>query len=1026
MFSKQLFGLRTTTKGHDRIVCMRNSFLLLTLLAGALAALYFSRQAAAANITWNGLGGDNKWSTGANWAGGVAPAGSGDLAIFDGTSSKNATIDIDVNIGSLEIDSGYTGTITQAAGKNITLSTQTACAGAAGFCQNGGTFTLTSGSMFVQGNYNQSGGTFTVGSDLFTEVNNFEQDGGNFNGGSGTINMQSRLELKGTAQFTSTTGTLTINGDFKDDVAGTAFTHNNGTVTFTGPFFGGSLPINLKASGETFNNLNFNLDDGKTCNLSGGPLTVQTSLQLNDGLINNGTLQVPAPAPVTVSPNFDGTTFQGVLLLTGAAARTVTFSAGANLLNVDLNASATTINTSGSGTLTFPSLTLEAGIINQGGTDFLINGNYNQSGGTFNVGSDLFTEVNNFEQTGGNFNGGSGTLDMQSRLELKGTAQFTSTTGTLTINGDFKDDVAGTAFFTNNNGTVTFTGPFFGNSLPISLKAGGETFNNLNFNLDDGKTCNLSGGALTVQGSLQLNDGFVNNSVLSPQGNLLVAATFDGGTTAVTFAGTTNQTFTNNGGANLTGTWTVNKSNGRVTLLSDLTLQSGQPLDITSGTLDQGGSFNLTAGPITIGSAGGSVGRLTNQGTGDLILGGTLTVNNGSTITLNGGGGGCTDADSILIRSSVNGTQRTWSGTGKFFLTDVDVKDQLAGTPPSNVNVFSGSDSGNNSNFSFLSGCNPTAAASTVNGRIVGNDGNPVEGAVVRLSGTQNRKTITDANGNYNFFEVETNGFYTVTPSRVNYNFAPATRGFSALGARTEASFTATANGNRQNPLDTTEYFVRQQYVDFLGREPEEQGFNAWTDTINNCAPGDTSCDRVHVSEMFFRSEEFQQRGYFIYRFYSTAFGQKPDYAAFAPDLQRVSGFLTDDQLEAAKTAFANDFVNRRAFAPYTPMTDAQYVDALSQAAGMTLSSRQALLDSLEAGTMTRAQALRQIAESGEVYKRYYNQAFVVMEYFGYLRRDPDILYLSWIDVLNANPADSRHMVEGFVDATEYRNRFKQ
>jgi hypothetical protein len=72
------------------------------------------------------------------------------------------------------------------------------------------------------------------------------------------------------------------------------------------------------------------------------------------------------------------------------------------------------------------------------------------------------------------------------------------------------------------------------------------------------------------------------------------------------------------------------------------------------------------------------------------------------------------------------------------------------------------------------------------------------------------------------------------------------------------------------------------------------------------------------------------------------------------------------------------------------------------------------------------AQALRQIAESGETYQRYYNQAFVVMEYFGYLRRDPDALYLNWIQVLDANPADSRHMVEGFVDATEYRNRFKQ
>ena len=40
---------------------------------------------------------------------------------------------------------------------------------------------------------------------------------------------------------------------------------------------------------------------------------------------------------------------------------------------------------------------------------------------------------------------------------------------------------------------------------------------------------------------------------------------------------------------------------------------------------------------------------------------------------------------------------------------------------------------------------------------------------------------------------------------------------------------------------------------------------------------------------------------------------------------------------------------------------------------------------------------LREIVESPEVYNRYYNQAFVVMQYFGYLRREPDVLYLTWI-----------------------------
>ena len=67
---------------------------------------------------------------------------------------------------------------------------------------------------------------------------------------------------------------------------------------------------------------------------------------------------------------------------------------------------------------------------------------------------------------------------------------------------------------------------------------------------------------------------------------------------------------------------------------------------------------------------------------------------------------------------------------------------------------------------------------------------------------------------------------------------------------------------------------------------------------------------------------------------------------------------------------------------------------------------------------------LRQVAESTEVYNKYYNPAFVIMQYFGYLRRDPDGAYFVWIDVLNANPADSRHMIDGFMNSTEYRGRF--
>ena len=73
---------------------------------------------------------------------------------------------------------------------------------------------------------------------------------------------------------------------------------------------------------------------------------------------------------------------------------------------------------------------------------------------------------------------------------------------------------------------------------------------------------------------------------------------------------------------------------------------------------------------------------------------------------------------------------------------------------------------------------------------------------------------------------------------------------------------------------------------------------------------------------------------------------------------------------------------------------------------------------------MTRAQVLRALAESAEVYQKFYNQSFVVMQYFGYLRRDPDILYLEWIKTMNQNGGDYRTMINGFMNSSEYFLRF--
>src|SRR2546423_1270899 len=140
----------------------------------------------------------------------------------------------------------------------------------------------------------------------------------------------------------------------------------------------------------------------------GGPAVALGALALNDGNLGGA---VEAQAGVTVSPNFDGGT--GTLNITGAAVRTITFAAGAHLLNINLNAANVTIQTSGSSTLNWQALTFQAGTINQGSVDFVFAGNYNQSGGAFNASSNTITFNNQFTQSGGAFNGSSGNLDVK-------------------------------------------------------------------------------------------------------------------------------------------------------------------------------------------------------------------------------------------------------------------------------------------------------------------------------------------------------------------------------------------------------------------------------------------------------------------------------------------------------------------------------------------------------------------------------------------------------------------------------------
>ena len=254
------------------------------------------------------------------------------------------------------------------------------------------------------------------------------------------------------------------------------------------------------------------------------------------------------------------------------------------------------------------------------------------------------------------------------------------------------------------------------------------------------------------------------------------------------------------------------------------------------------------------------------------------------------------------------------------------------------------------------------------------------------------------------------------------------------LGLTPSATVTIIDNDstNGANPIDGTPFFVRQQYIDFLDRDPDPGGYQGWQNILNNCPSSGIDangnhCDRIEVHSDFFRSPEFQDRGYFVYRFYKTI-DRNPFYEEFMPDLAKLSGFLSDQQLETNKADFANEFTTRPEFQfKYGALTDpTAYVDALLQSMGFDSSfyARGWWIDHLSNGSLTRAQVLRQLVETPDAGNKYYTAAFVVMEYFGYLRRNPDAAYLDWINLMNQDPTNYRRMINGFMNSAEYRQRF--
>ena len=606
-----------------------------TLIAAILAVvltigyLYLPGQPVkAAVITWDNGGGDGVWGTCTNWSGDACP-GTSDIATFDGTSTANVSINAAISVAGIDINSGYTGTITQAA-------------------------------------------AITVGS------SHFDQAAGTFVGASQAIDINGRFFLTA-GTYRATSGTTTISDNFNP--SGGTFLHNNGGVEFDGST-GRSINVN---SSLTLANVTVNITGiGYTQFEDANEYIVVTgTLYLKDGYLDDyagGTdeyFEVQDCVKFQIDSNFTGSNSKPTAVRITGGTGSVTSTNAQIWPDLVLNAANCTINLSGTGTTVMDHrVNIQAGTFNVNSSTLQVDDTFTQSNGTYNGGSGNSTFTGAFSQSGGIFNGGNvtttegGVITFNSTYTLSGGATSLRFSDSADFNGIFSQTggtftaPTTTAYFAVNFSPTGGTFEPAGGTIEFDGSAGRSINVNSSLTLAN-VSVNITGSGYTqfeeaneyivVTGTLYLKDGFFDlygsGAVVEAQGDIYQYAAFDGNSRmeGINITGTANQTFY--GDATPTGgdlpPITINKTGGTLTFgtgVSTTMRIDAANFTYTAGTVDPASSTWYFVGAMTLDPQGTSVtmsfddvsfpsGVVTLAG--DLDVEGNLTIA-GGTLDTNG------------------------------------------------------------------------------------------------------------------------------------------------------------------------------------------------------------------------------------------------------------------------------------------------------------------------------------------------------------------------------------------------------
>ncbi|MBF0491760.1 MAG: hypothetical protein HQM15_03170 [Deltaproteobacteria bacterium] len=513
------------------------------------------------------------WSTSSNSMVATTVPDVNDVATYNSNGNVDCNLDVTVNVAGINLLAGYKKNITQNAGIIVTIGAS---------------------------HYSQSDGIFTGGESGITDNGNFTLNGG---------------------RFISTSETFTVAGNWDTQTpAAGSFAHNGGTVKFANTI---DKIINVNGT-ETFNN--FILAASSTAALlasSNDVLKTVGTLSLSSGYaVLSGSSTFEAQGDVIIGANYSSANTQP-LLFSGTNNQTLDATGASSAFHGNM-----TINkVDGRGVSTgsvslFSNLTLSSGK-----TLTVLKGTLDNNGKTLTAGNvvynsdtplaltGVFNVLNDYTQAAGTVSLGSFNDTFSGKFTLTG-GSFISSTGTLSVAGNWDTHSAAAGSFVHNNGTVKLA---INGNRSINVN-GTETFNHLTVAATSAWTLTETSGInLKVLGILTLNSGaFIQAgaSKLEAQGDVVLGAGYSSANTqALLLSGTADQTLS----AALDPTVfnadiLVNKASGTVTLGSALVLDAaGQNLMINSGTFALAGN-NLTVNGI----------------------GGTLAVASGATLQLNG------------------------------------------------------------------------------------------------------------------------------------------------------------------------------------------------------------------------------------------------------------------------------------------------------------------------------------------------------------------------------------------------------